>query len=249
MANRNRIKTNKNAFSNAQSVQSDVQEKTTQTEMKEKSVDEKTERNRRKKKKQKHHMDIKNVRKDRKVLVVIDVQNDFIVGVLGNPECVVAEQRIVQRLKDEADKFDAFYFTRDTHYQNYLETLEGQKLPVEHCIAGTSGWDFTDGIKEAMKVLREKGKYVKVINKHTFGSSSLADILSVTCGGNDEIELMGVCTDICVVSNALSLRQMMPNRVIKVNPSFCAGTSRAAHKAALRTMNSCQIEIVAGGNY
>lgn len=191
----------------------------------------------------------KNVRKNRRILVVVDIQNDFITGCLGNKECVVAEQRICERLQTEADKFDAIYFTKDVHYDNYLETLEGKKLPVEHCIFGTKGCDFTDGIKDAMSVLRKNGKYVKVVTKHTFGSSTLADILSVTCGGNDEIELCGVCTDICVVSNALSLRQMMPNRVIKINPSFCAGTSRAAHKAALRTMNSCQIDIIAGGNY
>lgn len=191
----------------------------------------------------------KGVHKNRKILVVVDVQNDFITGCLGNKECVVAEQRICERLQAEADKFNAIYFTKDVHYDNYLETLEGKKLPIEHCIYGTKGCDFTDGIKDAMATLRKNGKYVKVVTKHTFGSSILADILSVTCGGNDEIELCGVCTDICVVSNALALRQMMPNRVIKVNPSFCAGTSRAAHKAALRTMNSCQIEIVAGGNY
>lgn len=187
--------------------------------------------------------------KARKILVVVDVQNDFITGVLGNKDCQTAAKRIVEKLTTEADKYDAFYFTKDVHFENYLETLEGQKLPVAHCISETEGCDFVNGIQDAIKYLRKKGKYIKVITKHTFGSTTLADILNVTCRTNDEIELCGVCTDICVVSNALSLRQAMPNRVIKVNPSYCAGTSRAAHKAALRTMNSCQIDIIAGGNY
>lgn len=188
-------------------------------------------------------------KRGRKILVVVDVQNDFITGVLGNKDCVTAANRIVEKLTTEADKYDAFYFTKDVHFENYLETLEGKKLPVEHCIYETEGCELVTGVADAMKFLRKKGKYVKVVNKHTFGSTTLTDILAASCRPNDEIELCGVCTDICVVSNALSLRQAMPNRVIKVNPSYCAGTSRAAHKAALRTMNSCQIDIIAGGNY
>lgn len=235
----NRIKTKKNAFI----------DDGTNTNLNEESL-EKANRKKPKRKSKKHKSKaVSNFRKDRKILIIVDVQNDFISGSLGSPDCVKAEQRIVEHLHTNMDKYDAFYFTKDVHFDNYLETLEGKKLPVEHCIIGTNGVDFTDGIKEAMKALREHGKYVKVITKHTFGSTTLADILSVTCGGNDEIELCGVCTDICVISNALSLRQMMPNRVIKVNPTYCAGTNRAAHKAALRVMNSCQIDIIAGGNY
>lgn len=186
---------------------------------------------------------MKSQHKDRRVLVVVDMQKDFVnPEVLGNSNTEMVEKKIIKKLTEHYDKYDAFYFTRDIHYENYLNTLEGKKLPVKHCIYGTEGSKFTDGIAEAIKTLRENGKYVKIITKHTFGSKSLTDILSCTCGGGDVIEICGVSTDICVVSNALSFRQEMPNRRIVVDSTCCAGTSVKAHNAALRVMNSCQIE-------
>lgn len=249
----NRINTKKNAFDVDKTVKStNPKSKPSRTKPNDKAVQmaksKDTGNNSQETRKPKSGQSIRN-NKARKILVVVDVQNDFITGVLGNKDCQTAAKRIVEKLTTEADKYDAFYFTRDVHFDNYLETLEGQKLPIAHCIDGTEGCDFVNGIQDAIKYLRKNGKYIKVITKHTFGSNTLADILNATCRATDEIELCGVCTDICVVSNALSLRQAMPNRVIKVNPSYCAGTSRAAHKAALRTMNSCQIDIIAGGNY
>lgn len=190
---------------------------------------------------------VANKRK-RKILIIVDVQNDFITGSLGNDNCVRAAEQIVKKLNNEADKYDGFYFTKDIHFTDYLETLEGKKLPIEHCIKGTKGSELIDDIQTAIEKLKKKKKFVKVIEKHTFGSTSLVCFLK-NSNQDYEIEICGVCTDICVVSNALALRQAMPNMIIKVNPACCAGTTKAAHKSALRVMNSCQIDIIAGGNY
>lgn len=187
-------------------------------------------------------------KKKRKILIVVDVQNDFITGSLGNDSCVRAAENIVKKLNNEADKYDGFYFTKDIHFADYLETLEGKKLPIEHCIKDTKGSELIDGVQTAIENLKKKKKFVQIIEKHTFGSTYLAHNLKTTTQ-DYEIEICGVCTDICVVSNALALRQAMPNMVIKVNPSCCAGTTKAAHKAALRVMHSCQIDIITGGNY
>lgn len=183
-------------------------------------------------------------KKGRKILIIVDMQNDFINGVLSNSKTRDVESKVVDKLTNHFNEYDAFYFTRDVHYENYLNTLEGKKLPVEHCIFGTDGIKLTDSILSAIKMLRENHKYVKIIDKHTFGSNTLTDMLSCVCGNNDEIELVGVCTDICVVSNALSLRQAMPNRVIKVDSNCCAGTSVEAHNSAMIVMKNCQIDII-----
>ena len=191
---------------------------------------------------------VANKRK-RKILIIVDVQNDFITGSLGNDNCVRAAEQIVKKLNNESDKYDAFYFTKDIHFTDYLETLEGKKLPIKHCIKGTKGSELIDDIQTAIENLKKKKKFVQVVEKHTFGSAYLAYILRGIWNQDYEIEICGVCTDICVISNALTLRQVMPNMIIKVNPACCAGTTKAAHKSALRVMNSCQIDIIAGGNY
>lgn len=190
-----------------------------------------------------------DARKHRKILVVIDLQNDFITGPLGNSDSVEVESKIVKLLLNKGDQYDAIYFTKDMHYDNYLNTLEGQKLPTPHCIFGTEGVKLTKKIGECMTNFRKNKKYVKVINKHTFGSSTLQTMLAVTCSNEDEIEFVGVYTDICVVSNALMCRQAMPNISIKVNADCCAGTSKENHEAALKVMKSCQIDIISGDDH
>lgn len=184
----------------------------------------------------------------RKILVVVDMQNDFVYGSLKSKEAQMVEKRIVDKLMNHSDDYDAFYFTKDTHFFNYLDTLEGRKLPVKHCIVNTDGWQITPEIVKAIVELRKRHKYVHTYDKRTFSSANLATVLNATCRLDDVIEICGVCTDICVVANALSIRQVLPNNVIKVNPRLCAGTSKTAHEAAIKVMNSCMIDIDYGND-
>lgn len=170
-----------------------------------------------------------------KILVVIDMQNDFIDGSLGTKEAEAIVPNVINKIKEYEPK--NIYATRDTHYENYLETSEGRLLPVAHCIEDSYGWQIKD---EIMQALPE----AKIIDKITFGSTDLADVLFAR---NDktklEIELIGLCTDICVVSNALLLKAKMPETHISVDSSCCAGVTPESHEAALVTMRMCQIEV------
>ncbi|MEA4972713.1 hypothetical protein SDC9_112353 [bioreactor metagenome] len=170
-----------------------------------------------------------------KILVVIDMQNDFIDGSLGTKDAVAIVPNVINKIKEYEPK--NIYATRDTHYENYLETSEGRLLPIAHCIEDSYGWQIKD---EIMQALPE----AKVIDKITFGSTDLADVLFAR---NDksklEIELIGLCTDICVVSNALLLKAKMPETHISVDSSCCAGVTPESHEAALVTMRMCQIEV------
>ena len=181
---------------------------------------------------------------NKKILVVVDVQNDFIDGALGNDETKAIVPKLVKKLKKYGKDYDSIYLTRDIHYDNYLDTLEGKKLPVPHCIKKSGGEIINKDVWEAVQMLRKQKKYVGVVDKNTFASKDLIAILSQVCSSSDEIELCGVCTDICVVANAIGLRTAMPNTVIKVDSHCCAGTSIKAHNAALRTMASCQVDVI-----
>ena len=170
-----------------------------------------------------------------KILVVIDMQNDFIDGALGTKEAVAIVDNVINKIKEY--KPENIYATRDTHSENYLELSEGKKLPVEHCIKGTDGWQIRSDIAEAMPE-------AKIIDKPTFGSTDLADILFARNEREEiEIELVGLCTDICVVSNALLLKAKMPEVKISLDSSCCAGVTVATHNAALETMKMCQIDV------
>lgn len=168
-----------------------------------------------------------------KVVVVIDMQNDFVDGSLGTTEA----QKIVPHVKTEVEAAQkagaSLVFTMDTHGKNYLETQEGKNLPVEHCIQGTKGWQIIDTLQSYVK------SAVAVVEKPTFGSKDLPDLLA----DYDEIELMGLCTDICVVSNALMLKAFYPEKSVSVVSSCCAGVTPESHEAALKTMQMCQIKI------
>ena len=181
--------------------------------------------------------------KQKKILVIVDMQNDFVNGILSNDMTKSVLHNVVEKLKNNYDSYDTIYLTRDIHFDNYLETLEGKKLPVTHCLKDSDGKSIVKELWDVVKEVR-KHKYVRVVDKHTFASKELIDYLSATCNSNDEIELCGVCTDICVVSNAICLRAELPNTVIKVDGNCCAGTSIEAHNAALTTMASCQIDII-----
>ena len=172
----------------------------------------------------------------RKILVVVDMQNDFIDGALGTPEAVAIVENVKARIR-EYDKADVFV-TMDTHFPEYLQTQEGRNLPVEHCIRGTDGWQIRSDIAE---LLTDEHVY----EKPTFGSVALAkDIAEIAAKEEIEIELLGLCTDICVVSNALLLKANMPEVKITVDHTCCAGVTPESHEAALMTMQMCQIEIV-----
>ena len=169
-------------------------------------------------------------------LVVVDMQNDFVDGALGTKEAVSIVPNVVEKIM----KFDGEVFvTFDTHFENYMNTAEGKKLPVPHCIKGTGGHRLNKAVKAA---LDEKG-YTPV-EKVTFGSVDLPDMISLAAGGEEfTIELIGLCTDICVVSNALLLKAHFPEAEIGVDASCCAGVTPKSHEAALTTMKSCQINI------
>lgn len=170
------------------------------------------------------------------ILVVVDMQKDFVDGALGTPEAV----RIVPAVVEKIRSFDGPIFaTFDTHFENYMETAEGRKLPVPHCIKGTPGWQLDKAVGTA---LEETG--FTPVEKRTFGSVELPAMIQEAAGGEPfSLELIGLCTDICVVSNALILKAYFPEAEITVDAACCAGVTPATHDAALATMNCCQIHV------
>ena len=175
----------------------------------------------------------------KKILVVVDMQNDFISGALGSAEA----EAIVPAAAEKISGFEGTVFaTLDTHYDNYSETSEGKHLPVPHCIKGTAGHELAPEIAAALS----SKKFTKV-EKNTFGSLLLPKLIRETAGENDkelDIELIGLCTDICVASNALILKANFPEADISVDARCCAGVTPEKHIAALETMKSCQINVI-----
>ena len=167
-----------------------------------------------------------------KILVVVDMQNDFIDGALGSPEAVA----IVPYVKRLIESFDGkVFFTRDTHTENYMDTQEGKNLPVVHCIKGTQGWQIRDELDSLRKT--------EAIDKITFGSSKLVKVLS--CEENIEsITFVGLCTDICVISNVMITKAYFPEIPLIVDAKGCAGVTPQSHKTALDAMKMCQIQII-----
>lgn len=172
-----------------------------------------------------------------KILVVVDMQNDFINGALGTPDAQAIVPNVKKKIEEAAKNGDLIVYTKDTHYQDYLDTKEGKKLPVEHCLIDSEGWQIPDELLPPVGYTN-----VETINKPTFGSFALAEMLArIDC---DEIELCGLCTDICVVSNALILKARLYNDVeISVDANCCAGVTHESHVAALKTMEMCQINV------
>ena len=165
----------------------------------------------------------------KKTLIVVDMQNDFIHMALGTPEAVAIVPRVKAKIQACRDAGYEIIYTRDTHGPEYLSTPEGKKLPVEHCIRGSKGWEIADGL------------YVpgcKIINKPNFGWPHWdQEVL-------EDVELIGLCTDICVVSNALIIKATFPDAAVKVDKTCCAGVTPESHEAALTTMQMCQIDIL-----
>ena len=171
----------------------------------------------------------------KKILIVVDMQNDFIDGALGTKEAVA----IVPKVEEKIRNFDGeVFFTRDTHETYYLETQEGKNLPVKHCIRDTEGWQ----IRKELDALRK----TEPIDKETFGSTDLVGEL-VTLNedqGIGSITLVGLCTDICVISNALLIKAYLPEVPISVDAACCAGVTPERHENALKAMEMCQIKII-----
>lgn len=170
---------------------------------------------------------------DKKLLVVVDMQRDFIDGALGTKEAQRILPQVRERVRAARKEGFSVAFTRDTHGKNYLSTQEGKNLPVKHCLEGSAGWQIAEGLAEAGDA---------VFDKPAFGSVALARYAAAE--GVADVELIGVCTDICVVSNALLLKAFLPEAAISVRADCCAGATPDGHSAALKTMASCQIEIL-----
>ena len=170
----------------------------------------------------------------KKFLIVVDMQKDFVDGALGTKEAVAIVPNVVKKIEN----FDGEIFaTLDTHFDNYMETSEGKNLPVKHCIKNTDGWLLDKEVKAAL----DKKSFTPV-EKNTFGSTDLPALIKDRAGEEElSIELIGLCTDICVVSNALILKASFPEADIKIDPECCAGVTPEAHIAAVKTMASCQI--------
>ena len=177
-----------------------------------------------------------------KVLVVVDMQNDFITGSLGTPEARAIVPNVKAKIDEAVKNGDLIVFTRDTHWDDYLVSNEGQKLPVEHCVRGTDGWQIHNGL------IPDNYNFMMIRDKYTFGDydlpSTLHDMLYQFVNEPTEIELVGLCTDICVVSNALLLKSYLyDDYEISVDATCCAGVTPESHEAALRTMEMCQINV------
>ncbi len=170
----------------------------------------------------------------RKLLVVVDMQNDFVTGALGTKEAVAIVPNVVEKVINAVRTGVEVVFTKDTHGENYLSTQEGQKLPIMHCIKGTDGWELIPELSIYSVVN-------KVIEKPTFGSTEL--MMKVAKGNYSEVELIGLCTDICVISNALMLKSVNPELVVKVDSTCCAGVTPESHVNALEAMRMCQVEV------
>lgn len=173
----------------------------------------------------------------KKLLIVVDMQKDFVNGSLGSEIAGAIVPNVVNKIESFNGDIIATY---DTHFENYMETTEGNKLPVPHCIKGTNGWKLDSNVQIA---LDKKG--FTAVEKNTFGSIDLPKIISDNYNVNNiEIELVGLCTDICVVSNALLLKANFPEIPITVDASCCAGVSVETHNSAIATMRCCQINII-----
>lgn len=172
-----------------------------------------------------------------KTLIVIDMQKDFIDGAFGTKEAVEIVPRVKQKIAEYVSRGDEIIFTRDTHFENYLNIHEGKNLPVPHCIKGTEGWEIPSDID-----IPECEHIDKITFGYTAWDFAPADSNHIV-RDFDEIEIIGLCTDICVVSNALILRALYPENEITVDASCCAGTTPKMHERALDVMRSCQIKI------
>ena len=175
----------------------------------------------------------------KKILIAVDLQNDFVSGSLGTAEAEEIVPRAAEKIRLHRGPV---VVTMDTHGEDYLSSAEGKKLPVIHCVKGTPGWELDERIREALR-----GKEAHPVEKPTFGATCLPELIRECAGTEDfSLELFGLCTDICVVSNALLLKAFFPEKTVAVDAAASAGVTPELHRAALLTMKSCQIDILNG---
>ena len=168
-----------------------------------------------------------------RLLVVVDMQKDFVDGALGSKEAQAIVPHVIDKIKAYQGAGQEVVFTLDTHFDDYMDTMEGKKLPVIHCVKGTPGWELAEGLK---------GFEGKRFEKVTFGSRELADYAAL--GQYESVELVGLCTDICVISNAMLIKAGIPDTPIQVDVSCCAGVTPQSHENALNAMKMCHIDII-----
>ena len=174
-----------------------------------------------------------------KLLLVVDMQNDFVTGSLGTDQAREILPRVCQKVREYLQEGNPVAFTLDTHGPDYLQTQEGRHLPVEHCIRGTWGWQLCDSLEELVDP-----SHHRIYEKNAFGSADLArDLEQGAYSHLEQVELVGVCTDICVVSNALLFKTFLPELPVVVDAACCAGVTPESHQKALDTMAMCQVEI------
>ncbi len=173
------------------------------------------------------------------ILIVVDMQNDFVDGALGTPEAVAILPAVTEKIRNHKGRI---IFTRDTHADDYMATREGRHLPVPHCIKDTKGWEIHSTVWSAIP----EGKEVSVIDKPTFGSTELAHTLEELHRQSpiSQVTLIGICTDICVISNAMLVKATLPEADVVIDAACCAGVTPESHANALRAMQMCQMEIV-----
>lgn len=184
-----------------------------------------------------------------KVLVVVDMQNDFIDGALGTKEAVSIVSNVIEKIKTFNDAGNTVFYTRDTHKNNYMDTQEGKNLPVPHCIKNTEGWELHPDI-EALRI-QSSGYKDRTIDKPAFGSLKLGQELKTlderlrtqSLSGIESVTLIGLCTDICVISNAMIIKASLPEIPVIIDPKCCAGVTPESHSNALKAMECCQIII------
>lgn len=169
----------------------------------------------------------------KKLLIVVDMQHDFIDGTLGSPQAVAIVPGVVEKIRNYVERGDEVIYTLDTHFENYMSTQEGKKLPVSHCEKGTGGWELHEDIASFPG---------KRFEKSTFGSLECAAYAAE--GKYASVELVGLCTDICVISNAMLLKAMLPETPVLVDAACCAGVTPESHQNALEAMKACQVDII-----
>ena len=180
----------------------------------------------------------------KKILIVVDMQNDFIDGALGSKEAQAIVPCVIKKIEAYKKQNKSVYFTKDTHQMDYFSTQEGRNLPIEHCILGTKGWELIDGIKKLAESCNADREEDIIFEKGTFGARELTMKLAMKKDEISEIELVGVCTDICVISNAIVLKTFMPEVKITVDANCCAGVTNESHRNALEAMKMCQIQVI-----
>ena len=181
-----------------------------------------------------------------KILIVVDMQKDFIDGALGTPEAAAITSKVAQRIA--AGRNELVLFTQDTHGDDYLNTPEGKKLPVVHCIEDTPGWEIDPAVKAAWQNHNETivipDLLENTFKKPVFGSVDLVKFLADKQDEVESIEIVGICTDICVISNAIMIKNTLPHIDISVNAALCAGVTPQSHNEALNVMKMCHISII-----